>query len=178
MRRLSLKLSARQSTRHLPPDTYCQSMKKVLYYIDFVLGPLSSLSLLSAAGFSAPTAFKFMLGWFVWTLLEFVLHHVAHHAHGFREEHAHHHAHPKDIAGPTSFTTVIAYFLLWFVVGSAILSGILFGYSYYLWIHWAIHRDLISEEREVKIRHEHHHQGHSGTFGVTTGFWDWVFKKR
>jgi hypothetical protein len=150
-------------------------MKKILYYVDFVLGPLSSIALLLAAGISLPNAIRFICGWIVWTLLEFVIHHAAHHLKGIREEHAHHHAHPKDISGPTSFTTILIYLALWFLVGSSILSGILAGYSYFIWLHYAIHRDWVSGE--VKIRHDHHHEGKHGSFGVTTCFWDWVLSK-
>jgi sterol desaturase/sphingolipid hydroxylase (fatty acid hydroxylase superfamily) len=68
---------------------------------------------------------------------------------------------------------------LGFDLGTAATAGLVTGYLWYVFVHYATHhwrprRD--SYLYRARMRHAcHHHLSHSGNFGVTTAFWDHVF---
>jgi sterol desaturase/sphingolipid hydroxylase (fatty acid hydroxylase superfamily) len=72
-----------------------------------------------------------------------------------------------------------AWVALGFDLGTAATGGLVTGYLWYVFVHYATHhwqprRD--SYLYRARLRHaRHHHLSHSGNFGVTTAFWDHVF---
>ena len=127
-----------------------------------------------------------------WTLVEYLVHRFAFH-HRFplgRRLHQLHHDHPSDPdAERTSLTTPLVASPFALVVlgcagmedGSSIFAGLLAGYLIFIAIHYAVHRLPIEPGSwlyPTKIRHLAHHRFDNCNFGVTTGFWDIVFRTR
>jgi sterol desaturase/sphingolipid hydroxylase (fatty acid hydroxylase superfamily) len=63
--------------------------------------------------------------------------------------------------------------------GSAIFAGLLTGYLAFITIHYAVHRWTIEPNSwlySAKMRHSTHHRFENCNFGVSTIFWDVVFR--
>jgi sterol desaturase/sphingolipid hydroxylase (fatty acid hydroxylase superfamily) len=157
---------------------------------DFITIPLAILLFAAVAGLHR---FPLVLaGLAAWTLVEYLVHRFAFH-HCFalgRRLHQLHHDHPSDPDSERSSLStplVAAPFAL--VVlgaagiedGSAIFAGLLAGYLVFIAIHYAVHRVPIEPGSwlyPTKIRHLAHHRSDNCNFGVTTSFWDIVFRTR
>ncbi|MFZ6813424.1 sterol desaturase family protein [Undibacterium sp. Rencai35W] len=127
-----------------------------------------------------------------WTLIEYVLHRfVLHGLKPFSQWHAEHHRHPDAlICTPTiiSAALIIGLVFLPMLVLSDIWSacaltfGLLTGYLVYTITHHAIHHwHVRGSWLEYRIYfHAIHHsrQTHRGNFGVTSSFWDQVFRTK
>jgi hypothetical protein len=130
-----------------------------------------------------------LIGLISWTLIEYVLHRfVLHGLQPFKRWHAAHHERPTAlICAPTILSaTLIALlvFLPAMLLGDwwqacALTLGLLVGYLTYAVTHHAIHH-WPAKHKWLKHRKRahalHHHLRHPGFFGVTTGFWDEVFR--
>ncbi len=139
----------------------------------------------------------FLLGWFSWTLTEYVIHRFLYHTPTNKEwfkrfqmrAHGIHHQHPKDpycLAMPVFLSILFAtgiLFLFWLLMkekGIAFYSGYLFGYIFYLFIHYAQHRWTPKQVPKFAYplwEHHviHHYKDPFSNFGVSTRFWDMVF---
>jgi sterol desaturase/sphingolipid hydroxylase (fatty acid hydroxylase superfamily) len=133
-----------------------------------------------------------VIGLFLWTLVEYLLHRFAFHRFAAltRSFHPKHHAAPRDLrflfARPTYVLgiSVIAMAGLWLLIGSAVeavkfMAGFLAGYLYYETTHYRIHFTngegrLLRWQRWAHFRHHFHDV--TRNFGVTTPIWDWVFR--
>ncbi|WP_026461415.1 sterol desaturase family protein [Adhaeribacter aquaticus] len=156
-----------------------------LVYIGFIYG---FLSVLSAIGL-------FILGWFLFTLVEYVAHRFVFHMNTDTELkkkvqytfHGNHHDYPKDkkrLAMPPLVSLLIAsgfFFVFRFVFSHLVfglLSGFLFGYAMYLLVHYAVHA-YAPPKNFLKILWIHHSIHHYNTpevaFGVSSPLWDWIF---
>jgi sterol desaturase/sphingolipid hydroxylase (fatty acid hydroxylase superfamily) len=63
--------------------------------------------------------------------------------------------------------------------GSAIFTGLLLGYLAFIVVHYAVHRWPIEPNSwlySAKMRHLTHHRFDNCNYGVTTIFWDIVFR--
>ena len=130
-----------------------------------------------------------LLGLVSWSFIEYALHRfVLHGISPFSSWHAMHHKSPSAlICTPTIFSfslITIFVFLPAFLLGGIWLScaltlGVLTGYLIYSMTHHCIHH-LRSKNRWLTQRKRwhalHHHIGNPGYYGVTSGFWDYVFK--
>ena len=111
-----------------------------------------------------------------------------HHAPILREVHERHHDEPQELIGTPAWASALvgliavaspAWAMLGFGLGTAATAGLVVGYLWYVFVHYATHhwrprRD--SYLYRARLRHaRHHHLSHSGNFGVTTGLWDHVF---
>lgn len=154
-----------------------------------------SLPLLSAVGY-------WIMGILLWTLAEYLVHRFLFH---FPEEylpdyrfvrvthflgHCVHHVLPLDamrlVMPPLLITIIMAPFYLlaslifpqWLV--RAVWSGVLTGYVIYDLIHYASHHfsvDRLPLLSFLKRYHmKHHYKEPSKAFGVSSPFWDYVFK--
>jgi sterol desaturase/sphingolipid hydroxylase (fatty acid hydroxylase superfamily) len=134
---------------------------------------------------TVPLLFLAGLAW--WTLLEYLLHRFMFHRAGSR--HLKHHARLDDrrlaLAPLSSALGGIAIHAIVFIglfglgAGLSLLAGVVTGYLAYEWVHWATHyRVPHSHVLKALRRHHmiHHHAQHDARFGVTTPFWDWVFR--
>lgn len=146
----------------------------------------------------APAAGLFVGGLVVWSLTEYVLHRYVFHwtndtAFGKRVHfllHGVHHDYPQDKdrlvmpIGASAPVAVIAYTLFFFAFGGVRMSEVFFagfsvGYLIYDGSHFAIHHFNFKNRwfRSVKRHHMlHHHADHEGGFGVSSPFWDLVFR--
>jgi sterol desaturase/sphingolipid hydroxylase (fatty acid hydroxylase superfamily) len=130
---------------------------------------------------------EFGMGLVLWTLIEYLMHRLA--FHGFAP-HTEHHANPNDvryIVAPLWLSTSGACVLLaisWLVTGSwmaglTIVGGILAGYLAYELIHLRIHSGRRGG-RLLRALRKHHYYHHFASdrvnYGVTSPFWDIIFR--
>jgi sterol desaturase/sphingolipid hydroxylase (fatty acid hydroxylase superfamily) len=170
-------------------------MSRFGYFSEFILfPPLILIAAALAYRNAAPVqpmfwALFYGAGIIAWTLIEYVLHRALfHHAPILSRVHELHHDSPDDLIGTpawaSAFIGVIAVaipasLVFGFDLGIAATAGLVTGYLWYVFVHYAAHhwrprRD--SYLYRARVRHaRHHHLSHDGNFGVTSGFWDRVF---
>jgi sterol desaturase/sphingolipid hydroxylase (fatty acid hydroxylase superfamily) len=129
----------------------------------------------------------FALGVLAWTMIEYLLHRLA--FHGFAP-HCEHHAAPTDpvfIVSPLWLSLLASAVLLAafslaagsLAAGASILAGVIAGYLAYELIHLRIHSPAAGGPilRALRKRHYYHHFANDQVcYGVTSPFWDWVFR--
>jgi len=149
------------------------------------------------AGVSIPaSAALFVAGLALWTFLEYVIHRYSFH---FAPRgrvgiilayliHGVHHAYPEDHrrwATPPAVSLPIAltlYFLFRLALGrfvNPLASGVAIGYLAYDLTHYFIHRGRVTSRvgRFLRSQHmQHHYATPERRFGVTSPFWDYVFR--
>lgn len=149
------------------------------------------------SGLTTSTSLAWLVGGLaLWTLMEYVIHRFSFH---FAPRgrigvifayliHGVHHAYPEDHRRwvmPPSVSVPIAlglYFVFRLVFGrfiNPLASGVALGYLAYDLTHYFIHRGRV-KSRIGKFLRSHHMQHHYATperrFGVSTPFWDYVFR--
>jgi sterol desaturase/sphingolipid hydroxylase (fatty acid hydroxylase superfamily) len=160
---------------------------RLRHFGDFVTLPIAIVIFLKLAGVNR--LYLFPAGIAAWTLLEYLVHRYAFHRYSFcRRLHRLHHDHPSDPdAERSSLSTPLIAFPIGFMLiasagcenGSAILAGLLSGYLAFIVAHFAVHRWPIEPDSwlySVKMRHLTHHRVDNCNYGVTTIFWDIVFR--
>ena len=170
-------------------------MSKLGYFSEFLIfPPLVLVATLIAFGTSMPPrpviwALVYGAGFAGWTLIEYLLHRVLfHHAPIVSRIHECHHQSPNDLIGTPAWASVLtgviavaspSWAALGFDLGTAASAGLVSGYLWYVFVHYAAHHwrpRFGTYLYRVRLRHAcHHHVSHDGNFGVTTGFWDHVF---
>jgi len=170
-------------------------LSKALYFGDFVAIPIAIVLLAAAAiydrGLEGAGLWltSFVVGLFVWTLVEYVVHRWVYHAIPFFEKfHDAHHDDPTALIGVPSFLSsglILAVFFLplWFAVGVVLAggfaSGALVGYAGYMLVHHASHHWTLKPGSllyRARVMHmAHHYNATPGNYGVVTSFWDHVF---
>jgi len=144
----------------------------------------------------------FLLGLFLWTLTEYLLHRFVFHypPHGAMQErivflfHGIHHAQPQcktRLVMPPVVSiplALILYGLLVLVVGEILglygwvdilMAGLLTGYLIYDLTHYATHHFPMRKGvlKFLKRYHmQHHYRTPDQRFGVSSPLWDWVFR--
>jgi sterol desaturase/sphingolipid hydroxylase (fatty acid hydroxylase superfamily) len=170
---------------------------KAAYRADFALYGAAVVALAAFLLLDSPrgqrleiTAYA-LAGLASWTAIEYALHRfVLHGIQPFRRWHAEHHERPTAlICAPTIFSaTLIAtlVFLPALALGNlwracALTLGVLSGYLAYAITHHATHHwraesDWLKQrKRWHALHHRHHDEGRPGCYGVSSGFWDYVF---
>lgn len=131
-----------------------------------------------------------VLGMFIWTLLEYLLHRfVLHGLPPFAAWHAEHHRRPLAlICAPTllsgSLIGILVYLPSLALMGHwpalALTLGVLIGYLAYTLLHHATHHGRAASGTWLQQRRYwhalHHSQQAEGCYGVTTALWDQVFR--
>jgi sterol desaturase/sphingolipid hydroxylase (fatty acid hydroxylase superfamily) len=126
-------------------------------------------------------------GLFLWTLLEYIIHGVLSHMLKTFVSQIHwtHHRDPRLVfTGPIWIAVAlpIGALLLWgfgALAGGGLTAGMVAGFFLYEWVHWRIHYRLPANalERRLRAHHlAHHHRTPKLRHGVTTTFWDRVFR--
>jgi 4-hydroxysphinganine ceramide fatty acyl 2-hydroxylase len=136
-------------------------------------------------------------GMFVWTFVEYVLHKYIFHFNATSEFgkkihfifHGVHHDYPSDsrrLVMPPSVSiplAVLFYFLFRYLIGEVyhlpFFSGFIIGYLFYDITHYAIHHFNMHNKFLLAIKNHHmlHHYQHPNKgYGVSSPFWDLVFK--
>jgi len=137
-------------------------------------------------------AILFTKGWLAWTLFEYCLHRWTFHAprekgqkHSDPYNHHNHHVHPESIIlkiGHRALAiSIIPLLLSTIFIGHPLLSyagGILFGTSSYIIIHWLLHfrKTALLFPHLLKNHIWHHCKYPNKCFGITSTFWDRMFK--
>ena len=136
----------------------------------------------------------FLVGWFLFTFVEYMAHRHVFHMETDTEVkkniqytfHGNHHDYPKDksrLAMPPIVSLFLAsffFFVFKLIFGSAvfgILSGFLFGYAIYLFVHYAVHAYAPPKNflKILWIHHSIHHYKHDDkAYGVSSPLWDWI----
>lgn len=137
----------------------------------------------------------FITGYFVFTLVEYLMHRFVFHMEEDTEVkkkivygmHGVHHDYPRDkdrlaMPIPLSITIATAFFFLFrLLMGDWVygfLPGFLMGYASYLWVHYMVHA-MQPPKNFFKIFWVHHGIHHykqpERAFGVSSPFWDMVF---
>jgi sterol desaturase/sphingolipid hydroxylase (fatty acid hydroxylase superfamily) len=162
-------------------------MRRLRHFGDFVTVPLAIVILL---GLTGVYRLHLLLGGVAaWTLLEYLVHRIIFHRYSAgRRLHRLHHDHPNDLdAERSSLSTPLIAFPIGFLLivtagvedGSAIFAGLLLGYLAFIVVHYAVHRWPIEPNSwlySAKVRHLTHHRFDNCNYGVTTIFWDIVFR--
>lgn len=164
------------------------------YYADFVLYPVALAAGLIVLLRRAPAITWAMpvaavIGFFAWSLVEYVLHRfVLHGPQPFKRWHQEHHDRPMALIGAPTLGSMALFVLVAYLPLSGVLGGwialaatlgLAVGYFSYLVVHHGVHHWrarpgtwFAARKREHAI---HHMPGIEGSYGVTTPFWDKVF---
>lgn len=122
----------------------------------------------------------------IYTFFEYAFHRWLYHATRVHNLHALHHADPRAAVGaPFLFTLALAASAFWLahrVVSApvaAIFAGALLGTHVYQGvIHHLLHQGRGRAFRGLRRHHNLHHRRGDTNFGVSTMFWDRVFRTR
>jgi len=161
------------------------NISAVLAGIVYVLISQSGISLL-------PFILSFFLGYISWTFSEYVLHRFL--FHDFEKSivskkiqfliHGVHHASPENTVFIPLFVRLGFMFTVFFIsqfffsyVGVIFFSGYFLGFSFYSFLHYAMHnRKPPSFLAYLWHHHElHHYKFPDKAFGTSTRFWDRLF---
>jgi sterol desaturase/sphingolipid hydroxylase (fatty acid hydroxylase superfamily) len=170
-------------------------MSKLGYFSEFLLFPPLVLVVIILA-FRDPGrpplvvwVIVFCVGLAGWTFIEYLLHRlIFHHAPILAQMHERHHNSPNDLIGTPAWASALialvvvaapAVALLGFDVGTAVIAGMVTGYLWYVFIHYAAHHWRPSRGSylyRTRLHHARHHfTSQAGNFGVTTAVWDRIF---
>lgn len=164
----------------LPPNFY-------IFYVGFV-----NQDKLVALSF-------WVMGLFVWTLVEYCMHRFLFHLDGYLPEHpvaltlhfllhGVHHYLPMDgyrlVLPPTLFVLLaypfykLVFAIFPFYMACSGFAGGTLGYILYDVIHYVIHHTKLPQFlQDIKTYHlEHHYKNYEMGFGVTSRFWDVIFE--
>jgi sterol desaturase/sphingolipid hydroxylase (fatty acid hydroxylase superfamily) len=162
-------------------------MRRIRQCGDFATLPIAIVIFVYLAGMYR--LHMILVGVAAWTLLEYLVHRFVFHRYSVgRRLHQLHHDHPSDPdAERSSLSTPLIALPIGFMLigtlgvedGSAIFVGLLLGYLAFISIHYAVHRWPIEPNSPLysaKMRHFTHHRFEDCNYGVTTIFWDIVFR--
>lgn len=163
--------------------TCSSSLLFVNYYFGFVTG-------------IGKIAALFFVGYFSWTLAEYLLHrfffHITEDQNKFLSKISHtvhgvHHEQPTDFhrmfMPPVPATIFMAFFftIFYLFMGTStfvFLPGFLFGYLSYAYTHFKIHQSKAPKSLKWLWTHhlKHHYQDEDKAFGVSSPLWDVIFR--
>ncbi|KAA5549287.1 sterol desaturase family protein [Adhaeribacter rhizoryzae] len=136
----------------------------------------------------------FFSGWFIFTFIEYIAHRFLFHMDTDTDVkkniqytfHGNHHEYPKDkerLAMPpimSLFISSLFFFVFKLIFGQfvfGIVSGLLFGYAVYLFVHYAVHAYAPPKNflKILWVHHSiHHYKDDERAFGVSSPLWDWL----
>ncbi len=141
--------------------------------------------------------FLFAAGWLFWTFTEYWIHRYVYHVKTNKKwllsiqhaGHGIHHQYPKDSTRlampplPAFILVAVFYGIFWLILRTyamAFLPGFLFGYVFYISLHYAEHRFKAPKfgplHRLWRYHMLHHYKyPESKLFGVSTMLWDRIF---
>ena len=176
--------------------THIHPSVPVLIYVPVIAYFLYRTAVVQPVAF-APAALLCIGGMFVWTLTEYVLHRFAFHYQpksGLGKSmhfifHGVHHDYPRDskrlvMAPVVSIPLAILFYAgFYLLLGAArvapFFAGFIFGYLSYDMIHYATHHFSIKSRLGLWLKQHHmlhHYQDEDKRYGVSTPFWDYIFR--
>ncbi len=164
-----------------------------------LMGPLAAVVLIRPLGTLSlgRIALLLLAGALTWTLVEYLMHRFLFHARSERPAlrvvllivHGHHHVWPDDVrrvaASPVQFLSLAL--LFWGVFSSALtrveamatFAGFVLAYLAYEVVHYTVHHGR-SRNRVIswlrRYHMQHHYSSPERRFGVSSPFWDHVFR--
>lgn len=167
------------------------------FFADFYIYPIVIVAFIVLTMIAAPERWMLgsaaiLLGVGFWTLVEYFLHrYLLHHVPWIKERHHDHHEDQQALIGtPTwmSLSLLLAVVLLPAVlltslaIGSGFTAGMMLGYLWYAAMHYGLHHWKAAPGSyffRLKQQHAlHHHFDDMGNFGVTSNFWDHIFRTK
>ncbi len=167
---------------------------KLGYYCEFFLCPAFAAILASWVATQIPVSawmqwsLVAIAGIAAWSLLEYLMHRFVFHRVPFiRDMHEQHHQSHDELVGTPAWISLpsLAIVGLGLVgvfgleTGTALTMGLTLGYWWYISVHHILHHWRLPNHGyafRLKRQHAlHHHFDESANFGVTSGFWDYVF---
>lgn len=161
------------------------NLSKRSFLVDFWLLPLllilaTPLSLdVGLASYCALAA----VGYALWSISEYWIHRSVYHR-IYRRAHWQHHINPSKWIGVPPLLSCL--FIIGMLIaicrlidvphGAVIWSGFVIGYYHYIVVHTMIHHTSTKLFAKMRKAHDYHHLGSEENFGVTTTFWDKVFR--
>jgi sterol desaturase/sphingolipid hydroxylase (fatty acid hydroxylase superfamily) len=169
---------------------------RVGYFADLAIYAIASATMALLLAVAAPHERRAeillfaLAGLATWTLVEYLLHRfVLHGLQPFRAWHAEHHRRPRALMGTPTILSAALIAALVFIPAlvlsdlwraCALTFGLLAGYLVYAVVHHATHhwRGDVAGLRLVKRHHALHHSPTAAParYGVTSAFWDVVFR--
>lgn len=165
------------------------------YFADFSVYGLGIAALAVVLGIYAPPQLQTALTLWVfaglacWTLIEYGVHRfVLHRVAPFAAMHELHHRNPRAYIGTPTIVTLLLFLVAVFLpalwaggvwIACALTLGVLMGYMAYSVMHHAAHHWRSNSpwlKRRKQVHGLHHQYGPPGFYGVTTSFWDHVFR--
>ncbi len=128
-----------------------------------------------------------VLGLFLWTLVEYLMHKYPYHiwVSTFEKAHKLHHERPYDLMGVPWYITLVSVVGIYFGLAnflnpaylSLYMASIWLGYIGYCVTHHAIHHWKFDNKLFKKLKKNHyiHHARPDKNIGMVTTFWDVVF---
>ena len=135
-------------------------------------------------------ALLLVAGFITWGFLEYTLHKYMYHGNTgiIQYGHAVHHVEPKSTIAMVFFIPIVInagiYFAIAHFTGSTIAAffvcGWASGYTYYSFFHVVEHFRIFKSKyyRTLQIHHDLHHVYPDKNYGVTTQFWDTLFRTK
>jgi sterol desaturase/sphingolipid hydroxylase (fatty acid hydroxylase superfamily) len=170
-------------------------LSRSAFFADFYAYPAASAGFVVFALASDPhrwlsTLTALVTGFACWSLVEYLLHrYVLHHVTWVKEQHdVHHHDQLALVGTPTWFSLLVFLVLVTMPallvtpveVAASFTGGMMLGYLWYVTAHYGMHHWKIKSSSylgRLRRRHAlHHHFDDLGNFGVTSGFWDHIFR--
>jgi sterol desaturase/sphingolipid hydroxylase (fatty acid hydroxylase superfamily) len=170
-------------------------LSRSAFFADFYSYPLAFAALVIYAFASNPHGWLSLLsalivGLVSWSLVEYMLHrYVLHHVTWVKKQHdVHHHDQMALVGTPTwfsmlvfiAFVTMPALLMTTVGIAACFTAGMMLGYLWYVTAHYGMHHWRIRPTGHLgrlRRRHAlHHHFDDLGNFGVTSGFWDHIFR--
>ena len=169
-------------------------LSRASFFADFYVYPSLAVLLVAFALWRTPERWlgvfvAFSIGILGWSFVEYIMHrYVLHHLTYIKDQHAKHHHDQKALFGTPTWLSLVVFLVLasgpaitWsgLEFGLAFTAGLMLGYLGYTLAHYGIHHWNArpgSYLFRLKRRHAlHHHFDDMGNFGVSNGFWDYVF---
>jgi sterol desaturase/sphingolipid hydroxylase (fatty acid hydroxylase superfamily) len=140
----------------------------------------------------------FVVGWLIWTLLEYVIHRFVFHYEPKTRlgkalhfvVHGVHHDYPNDasrlvmppvVSIPLAFFFYVLFALVFGRFCPPVMAGLISGYIFYDSLHYATHHFVMRKGvwswlKQYHLRH-HFQDDHAG-YGVSSPLWDYVFRTK
>jgi sterol desaturase/sphingolipid hydroxylase (fatty acid hydroxylase superfamily) len=178
-----------------PARSPATRLSRFAFFSDFYAYPAAAAIFVVLAFASNPrrwmiVSLTIVAGFACWSFVEYLLHrYILHHVRWVKEQHdVHHHDQLALVGTPTwfsllvflAFVTLPALLVTSAEVAAGFTGGMMLGYLWYVTAHYGMHHWRINSSGylgRLRRRHAlHHHFDDQGNFGVTSGFWDHVFR--
>ncbi|UBX49003.1 sterol desaturase family protein [Providencia alcalifaciens] len=166
------------------------NLTRTQYMADFIVVPIYVILAFTVALFRENAQLSwliyFILGWCIWTLMEYIIHRYGFHFY-YKRDHARHHVKPRAWIGTTPLVSTSLLAIIWGLcailsnsigLGSIIFIGFCFGYYSYIGIHYLIHHSKLAIINPLRHHHELHHRNPRINYGVSVRFWDYIFRTK